>query len=121
MKLLRYALSQKAAGKRSTRRLDETSRKTLVQVRQRLLKIASVRDLLHSDAEKAVPVLYQEEFDFLLQNIIFNYFGIDSLERMAHEIEEFMATPSLAVDHRPSSLTIRTSSSAVHMPSSFLE
>ena len=84
-------------------------------------KITSVHNLLHSDAEKAVPVLYQEGFDFLLQNIIFNYSGIGSLERMAREIEEFMATPSLAVDHRPSSLTIHTSSYAVHMPSSFLE
>lgn len=119
--LLRHTLSEKAAGKRSTRRLDDTSRKTLVQVRQRLLKIASVRNLLRSDADKAVPVLYQEGFDFLLQNIIFNYSGIDSLERMAREIEEFMTTPSLTVGHIPSSLTIHTSSSAVHMPSSSLE
>ena len=76
---------------------------------RRLLSTPSVRNLLHSDAENAVPVLYQEGRNLLLQNVILNYSGTDSLEQIAHEIQNAMVLSLFTALHVPSSLTIHTS------------
>lgn len=99
----------KESTKTSACELDDSSRNILFWVHRRLLSTPNTRSLLHSDAENAVPVLYQEGRNLLLQNVILNYSGTDSLEQIAHEIQNAMVLSLFTALHVPSSLTIHTS------------
>ena len=72
------ALSQKDAGKKKgSCQVDDLSGNIPVQVRQWLLKIASVCSLLHPDAENAVPV-QSTAAEFHLRLFWNRQFGTDS-------------------------------------------